>query len=1087
MEIFIYSFRHYKAVVNSGLSFLILIVSRVPEKIGVVFTKKLNLVSRIGLLMTLIGFSSFAPIGSNAPKTEPLKHKANVLLPVAPDCNTDWNVVANKSTITITSELTTGAGSLPLLLDGTAGNQNGYWNTVATVANKEIFKFHFSQATVLNGIEMTRSFNISNGVTYRIEGSNNGTSWTDLTGTQTFSSTATAAAYGAPDDTRKLPITGNTTAYAYYRVYGLSGNSAGNWISELYFGTVTRSAGLTATGYSYGANTAITSDDRITFSLNPTIGTGTYNVSVSSGSISPTSATYGSATAFALQPGSAGAGNVTVTITDVANNCEITQVITDPGIEPYDTDNDGVNNLVDLDDDNDGILDSVEGSYCNLVNYNTNLTEKAKITLSSTAATSGSIAVLLDGNVANNSFYYTGTSQAVAGKVYVQMDFVKPTLLKGFELAVGAWLFANGAVMKVQGSNDGTTWTDLLTSTRTQAEPACAYGTCTTSETFAFSTNTTAYTSYRLLGVSGTSRQVPWVNELFFDVAAIAVCDFDNDGIPNRLDLDSDNDGIPDNVEAQPTLTYVGPNADSPATYAANNGVNSAYPGGLTPVDTDSDACQDFIDTDSDDDGDLDKTESGLTFTGVPGLNGLDSGSEAADTYADVNGIVDVPKTKLSGTNPGVGEVNYREVAPLKRTITVCYKSGIQYGIGGSERTFAADKLLKAANFSKTGTSTFTFKPVAFSTAFTKSGLEAQGCQILDLGITNGDAGSVANNDTYTNTEEDEIIAWSAASRSNVVLAYQGYAVRLGGSGYVGASGNTNPNSLTTLGQAIINGPFGTVPSFNQGGSFQGAYTQIPASACRIVEDNNATKRATGVVDKLTGDVYLSDVDLVTELGGLTSNDGITSSTDIFFANLYHSLAKLVVFAPTDPCTYFTCAAGQHAPVLSSAGISGTGSVNLSSITASNTPANTTLTWHTAVPATTANKIANPSTYSTSGTVFASFYDSVSDCYAGVGTATKAVTVTIISASPQADLSVSIATPSQTGNKGEQLTYVVTLSNAGPATATNVVVDVPMPEPKATLLVATPATGTYNSVTKEWTVPSLAVGSTTLTFTVKVN
>ncbi|MEZ0540864.1 hypothetical protein [Fibrella arboris] len=86
-----------------------------------------------------------------------------------------------------------------------------------------------------------------------------------------------------------------------------------------------------------------------------------------------------------------------------------------------------------------------------------------------------------------------------------------------------------------------------------------------------------------------------------------------------------------------------------------------------------------------------------------------------------------------------------------------------------------------------------------------------------------------------------------------------------------------------------------------------------------------------------------------------------------------------------------------------------------------------------------------------------------------------------------ADLSLSVSPATQTGNAGEFLTYTVTLTNGGPSTATNVVVDVPMPDPKASLLSAAAASGSYSSVTKEWVIPSLPVGSTTLTFTVKVN
>jgi len=75
-------------------------------------------------------------------------------------------------------------------------------------------------------------------------------------------------------------------------------------------------------------------DDFITFSLNPQ-GSGlgaTYNVTVNIGTVNPTSAAYGGATFFELQPGSAGGGNVQVTVTDVDDaGCTASSTIVDPG------------------------------------------------------------------------------------------------------------------------------------------------------------------------------------------------------------------------------------------------------------------------------------------------------------------------------------------------------------------------------------------------------------------------------------------------------------------------------------------------------------------------------------------------------------------------------------------------------------------------------------------------------------------------------------------------------------------------------------------------------------------------------------
>ncbi len=95
------------------------------------------------------------------------------------------------------------------------------------------------------------------------------------------------------------------------------------------------SGGLTAVTCKNNSTTSVTTDDYIEFKLNPT-GTGLgsqYTVSASGGAtITPTSATYGVATTFRLQNGSAGGGNKTITIKDKTNtSCSTTVTVTDPG------------------------------------------------------------------------------------------------------------------------------------------------------------------------------------------------------------------------------------------------------------------------------------------------------------------------------------------------------------------------------------------------------------------------------------------------------------------------------------------------------------------------------------------------------------------------------------------------------------------------------------------------------------------------------------------------------------------------------------------------------------------------------------
>ena len=130
-------------------------------------------------------------------------------------------------------------------------------------------------------------------------------------------------------------IEDNTVAPASFAFAG--GNSS-QWITPFCINEVIScnltDGGLTGLTCDFNETAMNTADDFLTFSLNPQgVGLGaTYNVSVSSGTISPTSGTYGSPAEFQLQDGSAGGGNVTVTITDVDDNmCTIDVPITDPG------------------------------------------------------------------------------------------------------------------------------------------------------------------------------------------------------------------------------------------------------------------------------------------------------------------------------------------------------------------------------------------------------------------------------------------------------------------------------------------------------------------------------------------------------------------------------------------------------------------------------------------------------------------------------------------------------------------------------------------------------------------------------------
>ena len=150
--------------------------------------------------------------------------------------------------------------------------------------------------------------------------------------------------------------------------------------------------------------------------------------------------------------------------------------------------------------------------------------------------------------------------------------------------------------------------------------------------------------------------------------------DTDGDGIPNHLDIDADDDGIPDNVEGQTTAGYIAPNDDDAATYAANDGLNSAYlPEGIIPNNHDGEDTPDYIDLDSDNDTVPDNNEGNdFNFDGVPDQtylgtdadgDGLDDGYEGSDINDgfDVNDEIDDPANDLPDTD-GTEDVNYRDL-----------------------------------------------------------------------------------------------------------------------------------------------------------------------------------------------------------------------------------------------------------------------------------------------------------------------------------------------------------------------------------------------------------------------------------------
>ncbi|SMD31950.1 Por secretion system C-terminal sorting domain-containing protein [Reichenbachiella faecimaris] len=142
----------------------------------------------------------------------------------------------------------------------------------------------------------------------------------------------------------------------------------------------------------------------------------------------------------------------------------------------------------------------------------------------------------------------------------------------------------------------------------------------------------------------------------------LSFIDTDGDGVfPNYLDIDSDNDGILDNTEAQASNVFI----VSVAGDANNNGLLDVYDpnnGGtlITPVDTDTDGNEDYIDTDADDDGVFDLIEGhDANYDGFGDWDATGSNNDVSDETGynvdtDNDGLWDVFDTDNGGTAAAV-------------------------------------------------------------------------------------------------------------------------------------------------------------------------------------------------------------------------------------------------------------------------------------------------------------------------------------------------------------------------------------------------------------------------------------------------
>ncbi|MFV1450312.1 Ig-like domain-containing protein [Maribacter sp. HS] len=353
-----------------------------------------------------------------------------------------------------------------------------------------------------------------------------------------------------------------------------------------------------------------------------------------------------------------------------------------------DTDGDGVFDNCDEDADNDGILDSVE---CSAPNYNDSfeIPDLVSDTPSPPSKTDGDadgeIDLFINQTTIEGWSVTNGGSfdlvydlfNSSAGNQHIDL-YGSPTAANIQKTYTG---FTPGKTVSfsldfssAEASFEASVYVDygggrtLLTTLQPNNIAAVGTGgagnrtSTVVWDTYAVEltpTGTTITIDIESSGLLGTGS----TGVLLDNIKLVEECeDTDNDTIPNNLDLDSDGDGIPDNIEAQTTAGYVPQNTDDAATYETNNGVNSAYLGGITPENTDGTDNPDFLDLNSDDEGDDDTVEAGITLSNTDADNdGLDDSTDATTGYLDPNGTINDPTALPNIQNSTTPEVDYRD------------------------------------------------------------------------------------------------------------------------------------------------------------------------------------------------------------------------------------------------------------------------------------------------------------------------------------------------------------------------------------------------------------------------------------------
>ena len=359
-----------------------------------------------------------------------------------------------------------------------------------------------------------------------------------------------------------------------------------------------------------------------------------------------------------------------------------------------DTDGDGVPDAIDLDDDNDGILDIEEGQ-CEpnatpppsslMLLYDNGGGDLSPSILGNDFIASASSQIFGSGvsytedpnNVEGGYIDLQGVDQpdlasAIADNDYLEINFatgsdpysISQLLFFGEPVGVPAVDVRSGYQYQVEISGDNFASSVVLFDEVTVTTSSLRVPATTNLQLIP---NTFYKIRFYLYNNPVPNSGSITIDNIAFRSLLCTESDFDKDGIPNSVDLDSDNDGIYDVVESGNPLATDTDNdgrIDTGGTVAVGaNGIpnevdsDDAFSAtGTTPVNSFGTDGADYVDIDADDDGIVDNIEA-QTTTGYLAPSGTDSDGDGIDDVYDPVDDTDI-STPVAGTGTALVPTN---------------------------------------------------------------------------------------------------------------------------------------------------------------------------------------------------------------------------------------------------------------------------------------------------------------------------------------------------------------------------------------------------------------------------------------------